>query len=620
MAVSSETDLLDPTSTELEGPQLPAYREISGRAVIGVLVGLASFLAFVHPVLCGVPLIGIVVNCLALRQLAMVGPAMIGRTAAWFGLACSVLSGALSPIPPLVHRAGLRAEAQAFARQWFTELRQGRVDTAYQLTRPAHMRWPLDEALAVRYEREPKQKRELDRYALEAPVEIVLAHGARAEVRYLGNERMELGVDRHEFVEVYSLTFDDAGRQTSQVLKLKLIDIRNTMTRAWAWHLGGAELGTTALEGPGSLVLAAGDGSQPAAVAVASDARRARPVLVVPDVDFDFGQARLHTEGMRHAFRVHNAGDAPLEILEASVSCTKCTFVDFSRDPIPPRGTAEVTVRWNVESSGTGFMQNVTLRTNDPETPDVHLTIHGDIVPVVQVEPAGLALSNLSPGEPTEAHVRIYANYSADVQLLEHRFVHRQTADFFSLRAVRLEPAELTPRAQGGLDLAVTIKPGLPLGPLEQELVVTTNIEGAEELRIPIQAMVTGDITVIGRDWQTDAGKSWLEIGVVRQNRGAKRTLKLLVRGPQRRELAFGSPQCDPECVQANLHVEQKAELNGGAVIQVPLTVEIPPGSPLVSRMGGTEGLGAITIPTNQRATGDLKIYVRFAVVEGEGR
>src|SRR5579872_4986779 len=67
----------------------------------------------------------------------------------------------------------------------------------------------------------------------------------------------------------------------------------------------------------------------------------AKPIAVVDEEDFDFGNLRNKTFDNRHVFKVANKGNAPLKFTNSSVSCTKCTFVDLPDAPIAPGETGE---------------------------------------------------------------------------------------------------------------------------------------------------------------------------------------------------------------------------------------------------------------------------------------
>lgn len=60
---------------------------------------------------------------------------------------------------------------------------------------------------------------------------------------------------------------------------------------------------------------------------------------------FDFGKVKLNTK-VRHAFKFTNIGENPLMIADAQASCG-CTVPSFSREPVLPGATGEITVEFN---------------------------------------------------------------------------------------------------------------------------------------------------------------------------------------------------------------------------------------------------------------------------------
>ena len=60
----------------------------------------------------------------------------------------------------------------------------------------------------------------------------------------------------------------------------------------------------------------------------------------------------------------------------------------------------------------------------------------------------------------------------------------------------RFQPEDLKdePLAKSGVLVRVTVKPGLPQGPIRQKLVVQTNLASPAELTLPIQGTVGSEI------------------------------------------------------------------------------------------------------------------------------
>jgi len=84
-----------------------------------------------------------------------------------------------------------------------------------------------------------------------------------------------------------------------------------------------------------------------------------------------------------------------------------------------------------------------------------------------------------------------------------------------------------------------------------------------------------------------------------------------MIRGAHRKEIELRAPQVQPALLKVTLGEPQ--ELSN--VVAVPLSIEVPPGSPAVNHLGNDQGIaGEITIPTNQPELGDVRLKVTFAV------
>lgn len=97
--------------------------------------------------------------------------------------------------------------------------------------------------------------------------------------------------------------------------------------------------------------------------------------------EFDFGTVPNNAP-VDHVFRVHNAGDGPLEISGVNTSCG-CTTAIVGRERLAPGESTELRVIYDplAHDGATGeFMRVVYVRSDDPDTPEATLTIHVTVV------------------------------------------------------------------------------------------------------------------------------------------------------------------------------------------------------------------------------------------------
>ena len=119
------------------------------------------------------------------------------------------------------------------------------------------------------------------------------------------------------------------------------------------------------------------------------------------------------------------------------------------------------------------------------------------------------------------------------------------------------------------------------------------------------------EIAVVGRGWDPDTGI--LTLGEVSRRTGIERKLILVVRGPWRKEVEFKPVRVAPSVLKVSLG--QRSEINKGAVVQIPLTIDVPKDSPPMNYLGSEQGgLGEIILETAHPQVPKLRILVRFAI------
>jgi len=132
----------------------------------------------------------------------------------------------------------------------------------------------------------------------------------------------------------------------------------------------------------------------------AAAAAWAGPRADFPETTFDFG---VLTQGatVQRAVPFENKGDAPLEILSVNTSCG-CTAALPSERVVPPGGKSEILVGYDSRGKMGQINKVVTVQTNDPERPQVQLTVKGLVVASAHPEMTGT--QNLFEGSCRACH------------------------------------------------------------------------------------------------------------------------------------------------------------------------------------------------------------------------
>jgi hypothetical protein len=161
--------------------------------------------------------------------------------------------------------------------------------------------------------------------------------------------------------------------------------------------------------------------------------------------------------------------------------------------------------------------------------------------------------------------------------------------------------------------VTVTVKPGLPTGSFKQGIELTTTLEKATDVIVEVEGNVVNDIAIVAIGANFVPKFNLLTLGALHQSQGGRAKLKMLIAGEYADKIELGVPVSEPEFVKVNLG--ERKLLNNGAASEIPIDIEIPPQSPLISKLGkAREDMGRITIPTNHPSMKEVHILLNFAV------
>ncbi len=347
----------------------------------------------------------------------------------------------------------------------------------------------------------------------------------------------------------------------------------------------------------------------PDAVPPASHAQ----VQVVNGERYTFGEMLVGGK-MSHTFKIRNAGSSPLTLKLEETTC-KCTLTDFDSATVAPQETIDVTLEWEAKSPVPDYSQAAIIRTNDPDREYLRLEVDGVVEEAVRLMPMILQFQNVTSDSQAERVIRAYATrQAADMEVLGVEFGEGPLAEHleYEIRELTREQLLSERRAIGGRQIIVRLKPGLPTGKLEGTMRVLLNVPEQPVAEIPISGNVISDISVVGRGVRFDSQRNALFLGTVKQSEGAVAELRILIKGANRDNVELEIADIDPPiALRATLGNPTK----GDKLVTVPLIVEVPAGSPILSRLG-VESIpaGRILIRAKNANTKEIPIDVEFAV------
>ena len=333
-------------------------------------------------------------------------------------------------------------------------------------------------------------------------------------------------------------------------------------------------------------------------------------VEVVGGTTYNFGSMQRGTT-KSHEFTFRNVGQAPLTLRVLSTTC-KCTVGDVSHAPVPPGESVGVRLEWSAVTNMGEYRQSAAIETNDPRQSRVNLSVEGSVTEASGIYPPELIFDKVTAGETRSADVYVMALLQDTLEVGEPTLSIEENRKFFDVSVEPVEPASLpNPKAKRGVRIRVTVKPGLPLGRFDQWLTVTTNLEDAEKLKIPVIGRVVGNISVHGRPyWNEEQGV--VRIGHVKSATGIRAPLNIVIRGEGADNAELSIASSDPPELKATLGEPKRLK---DTLVHVPLVIEIPPGTPPMARLDTQQNDEArIVLKTNQPDVPEMIIPVRFAV------
>jgi hypothetical protein len=105
----------------------------------------------------------------------------------------------------------------------------------------------------------------------------------------------------------------------------------------------------------------------------------AQPVMKVSKAEHDFGKFKEEAGRQTYDFVVSNSGNQPLVIQNIVASCG-CTIPDWTKSPIPPKGTGKITAIYDPSNRPGPFNKTLSVYTNSKPEITV-LVIKGEVIP-----------------------------------------------------------------------------------------------------------------------------------------------------------------------------------------------------------------------------------------------
>ena len=210
-----------------------------------------------------------------------------------------------------------------------------------------------------------------------------------------------------------------------------------------------------------------------------------KPHMAFEELNYDFGIAGPG-DRIIHIFKFTNVGSEPLQITRVSTSCG-CTAALLTEKEIPPGSSGEIRTVFETKRFEGVQETTITVYSNDPDDPEIDLTIIGAIKRDVAVVPQGINFGDVEKGETVTGSVKL-------LQLSQNKLVlHRIEVNEKYLNATTSRFREENSR---GINIDITLKPEAPVGALNEVITLHTNLKRRPRIDVPVWANILGRIQV----------------------------------------------------------------------------------------------------------------------------
>ena len=328
----------------------------------------------------------------------------------------------------------------------------------------------------------------------------------------------------------------------------------------------------------------------------------------VPEKVFNFGKMERGTT-MSHAFKIVNTGESPLSIEVVGSTC-KCTVGELEQSELAPGEETDVMLEWTAKTEAGAFRHGAKLKVS-PGAAVVDLSVEGEIVESSSIYPADLLFGDVAVEESATAQLFVMSSLQEDVQITDYNFSDPQAAEQMKLEITPATSEEMpNPSAVGGVKIKAIYQADQKIGRFSGWLELKTNLNNSARRTILFAGNKIGDISIFGPSWSEEQGL--LRMGAFSSEKGKTAKLNLSVRGDAAKETQVEVVRVDPPQLKVSIG---ERKLLGEEMMHLPLTLEVPAGTPPMARVGEPASSDAIVLlKTTHPKVSEVQLRVHFTV------
>ena len=323
-----------------------------------------------------------------------------------------------------------------------------------------------------------------------------------------------------------------------------------------------------------------------------------KPKVEVPEpLIHEFGSMSQLSEGT-HSWEFKNIGEADLELWMESSTCS-CTIAKLSTKEgqekkkvvVKPKDSTKIDLQWQTKMFHDAYPKGATIGTNDPSRRSITLNVKGKVFPPVIVYPNEMITFNgVSNEEPHKATIAVFSVDRTDLKIKK---ISTSRPEFLVPQFKALTPEDCKQlKVKGGLQVTVEVKPGMPLGRFQDELLIETDHPLKSDVKVTIAGNMTGPISAI---------PDRVRMQGVLSGKGASRDSTLLVQGARPTNFTVAHR---PEKVKVEITPDDTPTQKG----RYKMSVIVPPGT----AAGAIEDI--IILKTDHPKAGEIKIPVSILI------
>jgi len=213
------------------------------------------------------------------------------------------------------------------------------------------------------------------------------------------------------------------------------------------------------------------------------------PRIQCPNPTWNFGTASQQSS-ITHDFIVKNVGDGPLTITQVIPTCS-CTASMPQKTRLEPGEETTISTTLSTQTFQGPITKNITIVSNDTKTPNVVLTIAGEVLPPYLVRPREVVVGKLPKGvDSAESDLEFVITKGADVQVKDIK----TSSNFVEVRKV----SDPEPQSDGSriVRFRAKLKAGLSVGLIREAITFVTDVPGIPSTSVTMQASIEGDVQI----------------------------------------------------------------------------------------------------------------------------